>query len=417
MTKNTKEVQKGVKKPKPYIYWFFVPLGRFLFRIFFNVKRRYTPEAKALKKSKEPMVVIGTHTSAMDFMLMLTALMPKRLNVVCGRDLLAWKAVRPVAKGAGIIPISQFDMDLQSLREMKYAIKNGCSLSIFPEGKISVDGRPLHHMSKSIPKLLKFLDVPVVMVHNNGGYSSRPRWFNGIKKGKIETEVYQLFTKEEVHNLSKDELYARLVEAFDFNDNIYQQENGIRYRSWAPAKNLQFLLYKCPRCGAEYEMTTSKNNITCNKCGNDVRFSEFGRFIPDEKSFAFDRIDTWYNYQRESVREEIKNPDFRISKQVTWAKQLTPISEKVPAGEGELYIDNTNIGFIGKTNNGEEVCMTIPLKLYATIVQKTDEGIDLTLDSCINRFMFVEGKYSTKYNLIVEEQFRRLNNLPPVKKD
>ncbi len=414
MTKeaNTKRVK--IKQPTGLVYYGLVPLGRLLLKLFFNVKRQFTPEVKALKKSDRPVVAIGTHTSAMDFMLMMTALMPKRLNVVCGRDLLAWKPIRPIAKGAGLIPISQFALDFGSVRHMKRAVQDGCSLSLFPEGKISLDGKPLHFFGKGTAKLLKLLDADVVMVHNNGGYQSRPRWFSLFKRGKIVTDVKVLFTKEELKAMTKDAVHERLLQAFKFNDNIYQQENGIRYKTRTPAKNLNYILYKCPRCGAEYEMRTTNTQIICDKCNNTVRYDEFGRFIPDENSITFDRIDTWYNYQRESVRAEISQPNFIISKQVVWEKQPTPLDPREPAGEGELYIDDKVIGFKGVDINGAPAEVSMPLNLHPAIVQKFNEGIDLTIDNCINRFYFKEAKYSSKYNLIVEEQFRKIHNLPPV---
>jgi hypothetical protein len=78
-------------------------------------------------------------------------------------------------------------------------------------------------------------------------------------------------------------------------------------------------------------------------------------------------------------------------------------------GEGMLYINKEVIGFTGKDLIENPVEFQLSLSGLFTVVQKVDEAIDLTVNTVIHRFIFKEGKYSAKYNLIVEEMFK-LNN-------
>lgn len=405
MAKSTIKKQQKIRKPDFFLYWLVMPV----FRLLANLLVRFKVEKdKKIIKMGTPIVAIGSHTCMMDVAFMLLALSPIRLNIVCGRDVFTWKPVKPIQKAAGLLPINQFEMDLTSIRLMKKAVSSGCSIALFPEGKISLDGRPLSNMNfKSIAKLLKFLDANVVFSHNYGGYSARPRWFHGFRRGKIIQKCKILFTREELKELSVDEVYNKLKKEFTFNDSEFQQEHQLRYKSKTPAKGLNYILYKCPKCGAEYEMECDGNFLSCTACGNRVQYTEYGEFIPDEGSVTFDRLDKWYDYEKESVNKELDNPDFRLSYPVVW-EQANAEYVYEEMGEGELFVDHKEIGFIGKDLQGNEVKIITPIAYLPTVVQKTQEAIDLTVNNVVNRFYFRDGKYSAKYNLIVEEAYKRI---------
>jgi DNA-directed RNA polymerase subunit RPC12/RpoP len=383
-----------------------VPIAKLLVHIIFHIK---TKKDEKIKKIKGPFIAIGTHSTVMDVAFMITALAPKRLNIVCGRDVFSWKPVKPIVGLAGLIPISQFDMDISGIRLMKKAVDNGCSLAFFPEGKISLDGRPLHYLSPSIAKLIKFIRVPIIMCHNSGGYCSWPRWSKKLRRGAIEQKVSLLLSKKEIEVLSTNEIHARLKEAFSYNDVLYQFENNISYKTTAPAKGLDYILYKCPRCGTEYQMASSDRELFCFACDNRVEYTEDGRLIAKDGGTTFDRIDLWYDYERASVRKEIKNIDFYESHPVIW--EINENNNYNENGRGDLYIDRENIGFSGKDFNGNLVEIKFPLKTKFTIVQKTKEAVDLTQGGVVHRFYFCEGKYSVKYTLIVEESYKQIHGL------
>lgn len=394
-----------VRKPSKLLYWLLVPPAKLAAQILFGFKVVKDPE---IKKINGPLIAIGTHSSAMDVGFMMVSLIPRPLNIVCGRDVMSWKPVKPIFERAGLIPISQFAVDVGSIRMMKRAVDSGLSLSIFPEGKISIDGRNLHYLAPSLAKLVKFLDVPVVMIHNNGGYCSRPRWHHGIKHGKVVQVQKLLFTKEDLKRLSNAEIYEKLKGAFSFNDHVFQEDNKIRFKSKKPALGLNYILYKCPKCGKEYTIISNNNELICEACGNIVSYSEYGKLAPvgTRSVCPYDRIDKWYDWERSEVRKELEGDDFFVSHEVVW-EICNPKNNYFyePAGDGELYIDKENMGFKGTDLRGKSVEISIPLKQLATVVQKLEEAIDLTINGVVNRFYFRDCKYSAKYNLIVEENF------------
>ena len=221
-----------------------------------------------------------------------------------------------------------------------------------------------------------------------------------------------LFTKEELRALPKEEVYRILKEKFTFNDNVYQRENHLRYKCKDPALGLHYILYKCPKCGTEYEMISTARHLVCEKCGNTVEYTEYGEMIPSEGSVAFDRIDLWYEYERECARKELEAEDFGLRYSVTWAEEDESNTYR-DVGEGEFFIDKEKLGFVGKRYaGGEEVSIEIPLAKQPTIVHKNYEAIDLTVGTKINRFYFREVRYTAKINILVEESYRKIKGLP-----
>lgn len=387
------------RSPARWLLWLLYPIAKVFCKCYLGWKCVKDPKIKELKGS---VVCIGTHTFAPDVALMILAMLPRRLNIVCGKDVFSWSFVKPIRRQAGLIPINQCSVDLSSIRMMKKAVDNGCSLALFPEGKITLDGRPLPNNSPSIAKLLKVLGRPVVFSHNNGGYCTRPRWFGPFKRGVVEQEIKVLFTEEEIKSLSPEEILARLRDAFQFNDTRWAREKGIRYRSKTPAKGLHYILYKCPKCGAEYEMESDDRTVFCHECGYRVELTDTYELKAVEGETIYDGIDTWYDYETDCVKQEIADPAFRVSHPVVW-EECDENYNYVEVGEGELYVDKQNIGFIGKRFDGTPVEMKVDLTTINTVVQKLEEAIDLTVGGVVNRFYFREGKYSAKYNLYVQE--------------
>lgn len=393
-----------IRKPMALLYYPVVFVLKLLSKIFFKLKI----DKKGIKGLKGPFVVMANHCSMIDIVFNTAALLPRRLNIVAGKDLFTWKKFKPFITKLGCIPKSQSAVDVMAIKMIKAALEQGRCVVIYPEGRISLDGKQLHYVPDNIGKLIKMLDVPVVFTHSQGAYLTKPRYYHGFKRGRALVKTYVLFTKEQVKEQPAKALAAGVRTALEFNDNIYQRENNIRFRSKNPAKGIDYILYKCPKCSAEYNMHSTDTQLICDACGNTVTYDEWGRFIPEEGSVAFDRIDLWYDYERQAVRKEISVEDFRISHEVDFL--LEEEGTFRPAGEGLVYIDDSFVGYEG-TRDGEKFSCRTPLKNLNAIVVKNKEGIDLAYPDGFYRFMFKEHKYSIKYGLVVEEMYRKLNKL------
>ncbi len=399
--KTKKEKKVKVRRPSFFLYW----LVAYITRPFFMLKWRQKIDRSGLKGLKSPIVAIGNHGSTIDVILSIIALLPKRYNIITGRDLFTWTALKPFIKSFGAIPKSQCSVDLASLRTMQAAVEQKRNLLLFPEGKTSIDGKELKYLSPSIGKFIKLLDCSIVIVHTNGAYLTRPRFCTGFKKGRIETKAYVLMTQEEVRKTNGKVIYEKIRDAIKFNDHEWQRENNIRFKSDEPAQNLNYILYKCPKCGAEYEMKIVDGKfIECGHCGNKVEYTEYGELKAVGDSKTFDRVDLWYAYERDAVTEELKQPDFEFKKEVTLLYDDGETGKFIESGEGDLSFKNGSVIYNG-TFNGETVELSQNMDAMNAIVTKTKEGVDLTFDEKIYRFMFKEHKWSTKFGLFVEQNY------------
>ncbi len=401
MAKEKIKKEDKVKKPSFFFYLVAAYVTRPFFKMMWNHK---VVRDKRVKELDGPIVAVGNHSSTIDVVMSILALLPRRYNVITGKDLFTWKEIAPFMKAFGCIPKNQCSLDLASMRTMKNAVEQGRNLLLYPEGRTSLDGTNLKYLPKTIGKFLKFLDCNVVLVHTDGAYATRPRFATGFRKGKTVTHTEVLFTREELKAAKNNEVYEKVREGIAFNDNIYQIENGLRFKTKTPAQNLDYILYKCPKCGAEYENVSDGRVITCNACGNTVEYTEYGHLVPTEGSVAYDRIDLWYDYERQSVTAEIRSPDFCLEKEVEIHIVDAELNKFVKKGEGKLYLNSEEIGYVG-TVDGEETTLVQPLQGINSIVTKNKEGVDLTFNDTIHRFLFKEKKWSSKYGLAVEQIF------------
>ncbi len=394
-----------IRKPNAFLYYVITYFLKIVSKIFFRLKI----DKKDIKDLKGPFVVIGNHSSVVDIVFNVSALAPHRLNVVTGRDLFTWPLFKPFINRVGCIPKSQFSIDIESIKMMKAAVEQGRKIALYPEGKTSLDGKQLHYLPPSIAKLFKFLDVPVVLSHTLGAYLTMPRYFKGFRFGKVKVKVTRLFSQEDLRKLSLEQIYERVRESLKFNDHIYQRENNIKFCSRKIAKGIEYILYRCPKCSKDYIMRSTGRNLICDYCGNNVEYTNYGELRPaDGISMAFDRVDLWYDYQRECVDKEIRKPNFYISKKVDMFEERDRKYHRV--GEGELYIDKEYIGFKG-TKQEEPFEVKTALKTLHTVTTKNQEGIDLCYPEGTYRFLFKDKKWSTKYGIIVEQMYRLIHNL------
>ena len=395
-----------VRKPSFFLYSIPVRIMKVFARFYWNLHI----DNKEIKGMKEPTLAIAPHASTLDVLPTLCTLLPRRFNIVAAKDLFTWKQLRPFIERFGAIPMTQCATDLNSIRMMKAAAECGRNILLYPEGRTSLDGKQLFYLNPSIGKLVKFLGMPVVVVRTHGVYVTKPRYIKGFRRGRMESKASVLLTKEQISVMKPNEIYEKIKESLIFNDNVWQQGNGIVFKAKELASNLNYILYKCPACGAEYENIASGDTLKCTACGNTVKYTSTGHLVPVGNGKSIDRIDLWVDYERDSITKETENENFRMEKETVAFKRNEDSHEYENAGEGTLFIDKENIGFCGILD-GEECTKTLSLKNMPTIVTKNEEGVDLTFDNVTYRFLFKEKKYSMKYGLTVEMMFAKSHNL------
>lgn len=132
-------------------------------------------DKSALKGVKGPYLIVGNHTSPIDFLYFTAGVYRKPINFVVAENMIYRKVYGAFIRSFGTIKKKQFTADFQCIKQIKKNIDAGTHVLLFPEGRVSIDGTT-GYIAPSIGKLIKFLDCTVVAGVTHGGYTGGPKW-------------------------------------------------------------------------------------------------------------------------------------------------------------------------------------------------------------------------------------------------
>ena len=107
-----------------------------------------------------------------------------------------------------------------------------------------------------------------------------------------------LLTKDQVKSMTVDEINDILVDEFQYDDFAWQLEKKVKVDDPKRAVGLEKILYQCPHCKTEYEMSSSGTSIKCNSCGKSWSMTEYGQLVADNCETEFSHIPDWYEWER-----------------------------------------------------------------------------------------------------------------------
>ena len=303
-----------------------------------------------------PVLILAQHTSRDDPYYVNEAYPFVRPNAVMSMHNVLIPFMWRILLKDGVILKSLYEPDTKAIRHLMRLHRRGASILLFPEGIQSMDGvtEPLH---PTTARLIKKLAMDTVLCTNHGAYLCNPRFDTNKRKGRLEYNFEILFRREEIEDMTEDELYSRLLEKFRYNDFAWNSEKQYRYKGKvALAHGLDNILFVCPHCGKQFTMKVEGDRLQCS-CGRSVTVDDRYNLIPDDASdFPFSRIDEWYRWQRGIVAEEVCRDDFILSEDVTYLTLNMDDLRKgsaVPVGEGRIELDSKELRYIG-TGCGED---------------------------------------------------------------
>jgi hypothetical protein len=253
----------------------------------------------------------------------------------------------------GCIPAQKFVTDLPLLSDMIHVIRDKKrSVLMYPEASYSFDGTATT-LQKGLGKLLKKLNVPVVTIITEGAFLHDPL-YNGLqlRKTPVTAKVKCLFTKEDLKNMTVEELDEALAKTFTFDGFKRQQQTQTKIDVPFRADGLERILYRCTECNAEGQTEGKGTTITCKKCGKTHVLDEFGFLSATDGNTKFSHIPDWYAWQRECVKEEILNGNYSLDAPVEIGI-LKDTKAIYMVGDGNLKHDQngfTLTGCDGKLN-------------------------------------------------------------------
>ena len=282
----------------------------------------------------EPCLVLMNHSSFVDLKIASKVLFPRPFHIVCTSDGFVGKEW--LMRHLGCIPTKKFVSDPGLVRDMKYVLeKLHSSILMYPEASYSFDGTATP-LPESLGKCLKFLKVPVVVIRTEGAFSRDPLYNNlQLRKVKVSAVEKYLLSPEEIAEKSADELNECLRREFTFDHFRWQQENQIRITEKFRADHLNRVLYRCPHCQTEGQMTGKGISLTCGHCGKKYTLTEYGRMEAEDGNTEFSSIPDWYRWERSCVRQELLDGTYRLDIPVT-IRMMTDMKCIYEVGEGRL---------------------------------------------------------------------------------
>lgn len=284
-------------------------------------------------KKDEPCLVLMNHSSFIDLKIAARLLCTRPFHIVCTTDGFVGK--NWLMRLIGCIPARKFMADVTLVRDMVYVVRElKSSVLMYPEASYSFDGTQTP-LPESIGKCLKLLKVPVVMIRTHGAFARDPLYNNlQLRKVRVSADVEYLLSPEEIATKSAQELNDFLQEKFTFDYFRWQQENNVRIKERFRADGLNRMLYKCPRCKTEGQMTGRGTKILCKQCGKEYELTEYGylqdleKNLPEQdnskervdaeaynhrtEEIEFTHIPDWYKWERECVRQELVSGTYKL---------------------------------------------------------------------------------------------------------
>lgn len=383
-----KLAKKKYKKPNPFIWHFLmsVVIRPFLAKKYHSVIHK---EAN-IKDCKGPCFVVYNHQSRIDYVWIARCCAPRPINFVVGYNEFFRSHLAFILRLVHAIPKKNFNIDFASMRAMDSVIKQKGVVCFSPEGMSSISGHN-QPVVDGTGKFLKHYGIPVYMVKNKGAFLTNTKVCLDERKGLVDSTISLLFSVENLKEMSAAEIQNKLNEALWQDDYEWNKTARVKYATKGRiCEHLSDLLYRCPKCGHEFEMESGGDLIRCKHCGNGARMNDYYDFLPLSKDAIIPVSPSrWFDEERKVVYQEIKdNPSCSFIEKVKIGKlddhhYIKDQKTSESCGEGEIAITHDGLSFKG-TKDGEPWHWMLHWQELPTLGMP----VDVTYIS-----LYVEGKY------------------------
>ncbi|MFZ7134199.1 MAG: lysophospholipid acyltransferase family protein [Eubacteriales bacterium] len=256
----------------------------------------------------------------------------------------------------GGIPKTKFISDIKTIRTIIKLVKNQCVIGIFPEGNRNWDG-VTGEIIPSTAKLIKMLQIPVVICILEGAYLSHPRWSVHDKIGRIHLNFKSVLTKDTLRHMKVNEIQNELNTLLLHNEYRLQEKNSFPYTGAKIAEKLERFLFICPYCHKISTMHSSGNNFYCRCCDYHVFYTELGNFKASTGDPIFKNPYRWNKWQMQTLEDLIKKSSMTKKEIILYqdhdvylftASKFHPLKKLTT---GQLILSNTRFCFIHSNNN------------------------------------------------------------------
>lgn len=302
------------------------------------IKHKTKIKKEGIKGLKPPYLLLGNHNAFFDMNVSAFATFPHFGNYVVAID--GFIGREGLLRNIGCICKRKFTNDITMVRHLKTVVNKKGIPTVYPEARYSLCGTTAP-LPESLGKLCKYLKVPVVTVICHGHHINHPFWNTRHERGvkPTQAEMKLLLSAEQVEKLSADEINKILVKEFQYDDYRWQFENRIKVDCSDRAEDLHKILYQCPNCRTEYQMSSKGTQIKCNHCGKTWTMTEYGQLEADDGNTEFSFIPDWYEWERSNVKKEIEDGTYNSGELKITVESLPNAKGYINLGRGTMVHD------------------------------------------------------------------------------
>lgn len=288
------------------------------------------------KDLPENYIVLSNHCTDYD-PLLLGASFPRQMYFVASEHLSRWKVFplidfvfAPILRYKGTVASSTV---MQTLKR----VKNGANVCIFAEGARCWDGITAPILP-STGKLVKSAKCGLVTFKLTGGYFVSPNWsYKNLRRGPLYGAPVNVYTKEQLASMSMDEINEIIKR--DLYEDAYERQLKApkRYKGKNLAKNMENLIFLCPKCQKIDTLRSEGNTVTCADCGHSFHIDEYGML----DNVPYKTVRDLAAWQKTVVEEDVEKSAVYTARSGTLS-QISKQQETVVA-RGPIALSETNL--------------------------------------------------------------------------
>ncbi|SDQ06508.1 lysophospholipid acyltransferase family protein [Virgibacillus salinus] len=278
-------------------------------RFFTRNRSKIVIERNDTLHMEPPYIILSNHVNNWD-PLILNSYVKEPISFIAADPLFRNPFLKRILNYVGAIPKMKFKNDTSTIRGVLKAKKHNRVIGIFPEGNRNWDGdtEPLIY---STAKLVKLLDIPVVVATIRGGHLTHPRWADKHRKGLISISYKKEWDQGAFSNDSPDVINQKLTEALYHNEMEWQSEIASEYQGKNLANYLERLLFVCPHCRIPGQLHSHDDLFECQSCDYTVRYTLLGNFEEVTHPIYYSTPRDWNKWQLEFLKETLLDPDWQ----------------------------------------------------------------------------------------------------------
>ena len=291
-----------MSKMPPAMKYLLVPFYGTYLKLRYGLKTEGFDE---LENLDGPAVVFSNHVHTLD-PFFISARFPLHIRWVAGAYLFKMKVPSFLLRHwVQAIPKAQGKSDIETIRKISEALKNGDVVGLFPEGTRTWDGKMMD-ITTATAKLVRLLKVPTVFINIEGGFSKKPRWSHTERRGDVYLKVKKILYPEEIKSSNLSELVKIVSENLSFDNTLWQKETHREYYDREKqADGIERLLYACTSCGSFETMHSERDSVFCSCCNKRYKVNGYYDLVSENESVP---LSVYHDNERVMLSSLLESP-------------------------------------------------------------------------------------------------------------